>query len=256
MKFGRLEWRLSGALLPTLASVALLCALGCGGSQKASVVASPTPQATKELAAAGSVFGGKNDLEVLRSASPSSVAASPGTSSSPGRASAGAGVASASPQAPKADSTQTIESTTIKAPGDQPWTLDTQRIVYSQGSERARVGRLTWTLHDKEGNKRLVVRADGADLNVKTKGISFDGPVSAEGPDGEKITVRRLVWDNGKRRLLGSHGVKIVRSDSILTGDNLVASPDLKKVTVEGNVQVEFPDGLSVNDDNAEWEQY
>lgn len=52
--------------------------------------------------------------------------------------------------------------------------------------------------------------------------------------------VNRLVWDSARQKILGSHGVKVVRKGTVMTGESLVASPDLKQVEVSGNVHVSF----------------
>ncbi|MBQ7568770.1 LPS export ABC transporter periplasmic protein LptC [bacterium] len=136
----------------------------------------------------------------------------------------------------------TLSTTAITARGENPWSLEAQKVEYNEDTQRVRVKAIVWSLLDKNDKPRLTVRGRAADVNVETQNVVFDGPVDAEGAEGETMKVSHLVWDSAKQKILGSHGVRIVRKGTVMTGDNLVASPDLKQVEVSGNVRVTFTD--------------
>lgn len=135
---------------------------------------------------------------------------------------------------------QTLDSTSITARGENPWSLEAQKVEYNENTQRVRVKAIVWTLLDKSNKPRLTVRGRAADVNIETQNVAFDGPVEADGVNGETMKVNHLVWDSTKQKLLGSHGVRLVRGGTVMTGDNLVASPDFKQVEVSGNVRVTF----------------
>lgn len=146
-----------------------------------------------------------------------------------------------SPQSDSANAdVQTLDSTSITARGENPWSLEAQKVEYNESSQRVRVKAIVWKLLDKDNKPRLTVRGRAADVNIETQNVAFDGPVDADGADGETMKVNHLVWDSAKQKLLGSHGVRLVRNGTVMTGDNLVASPDFKQVEVSGNVRVTF----------------
>lgn len=147
---------------------------------------------------------------------------------------------------------QAAAGTSISAKGENPWNLTAERIQYDDTAKRARLGKLTWELYNKEGRKVLTVIGKGADINMETQGLSFDGPVTAVGPDGEKLTANRLIWDSSLRSIVGSKGVKIERGNSTMTGENLKASPDLKKIEVTGNVRVMFSEAPGLGNEGAD----
>ena len=142
---------------------------------------------------------------------------------------------------------QGVDSMSISAKGESPWSLKASRIEYDDSSKKARASSITWNLLDKDGKSLLQLRGDAAVVNVETQGLAFEGPVHAVGSKGEKIVCNKLVWDSKARKLRGSHGVKVVREGSTMTGQNMVASPDLKQVEVEGDVRVYFNSGLDSN---------
>lgn len=135
---------------------------------------------------------------------------------------------------------QTLENTAITARGENPWMLDAQKVEYDDSNKRVRVKSIVWTLLDKQNNPRLTVRGKAADVNVQSQNVVFDGPVEGSGSNGETLQVNRLVWDSQKQRIIGTHGVRVVRNGTVMTGDNLSASPDLKKLEVSGHVRVSF----------------
>lgn len=184
---------------PVLTAMLLAVAFGCGPAP--TPVASPSPLAT---------------------ASPSGTVAS----ASP--------AASASPSRPQ----PMLEKSTIQSRGENPWRLDAERIEYDDGRKTARVGTLTWTLLDKDGKSLVEVEGNGARVDLDAEKVSFEGPVVARGPRGEVLNVTDLVWDGKARKFIGTEGVKMEREGTVLTGLRLTASPDLKKLQVEGNVKV------------------
>ena len=153
---------------------------------------------------------------------------------------------SSAPAVSKVDD-QGVDSMSISAKGESPWNLKASRIEYDDSSKKARASSIVWNLLDKDGRTLLQLRGDAAVVNIETQGLAFEGPVHATGSKGEKIVCNKLVWDSKARKLRGSHGVKVVREGSTMTGQNMVASPDLKQVEVEGDVRVYFNSGLESN---------
>ncbi|HBM97614.1 TPA: LPS export ABC transporter periplasmic protein LptC, partial [bacterium UBP9_UBA11836] len=142
---------------------------------------------------------------------------------------------------------QGVDSISISAKGESPWNLKASRIDYDDVSKKARASSITWNLLDKEGRSLLQLQGDAAVVNTETQGLAFEGPVHAVGPKGEKIVCNKLIWDSKARKIRGSHGVKVVRKGSTMVGQNMVASPDLKHIEVEGDVRIYFNSGLESN---------
>lgn len=135
-----------------------------------------------------------------------------------------------------------LEGSSIQSRGDNPWRLEATRIQYDDDKKTARVGTLTWTLMDKQGKKLVEVEGDGARVDLEGQKVHFEGPVVARGARGEVLNVQDLVWDGKARQFLGSQGVRMVRGDSTLTGRRMKASPDLRRLEVEGDVRVTMPE--------------
>lgn len=171
-------------------------------------------------------------------------APTPGSSPSPmptPTATPTAAAASTTPASPSASPSRPqpmLEKSTIQSRGENPWRLDAERIEYDDGRKTARVGILTWTLLDKDGKTLVEVEGNGAHVDLEAEKVSFEGPVVARGPRGEVLNVTDLMWDGKARKFIGTEGVKMEREGTVLTGMRLTASPDLKKLQVEGNVKV------------------
>lgn len=74
-------------------------------------------------------------------------------------------------------------------------------------------------------------------MDVDSERVEFQGRVTATGPDGESLTVNRLVWDGKERQFFGDRGVRVERSGSVVEGERLIASPDLRHFEILGGVR-------------------
>ncbi|MGM9998235.1 MAG: LPS export ABC transporter periplasmic protein LptC [Candidatus Bruticola sp.] len=157
------------------------------------------------------------------------------------------GAAEAPEEAKVREDRQGVNTMSISAKGESPWSLEASRIVYDDSTKKARASSITWNLLDKDGKSSLELKGDAAVVNLETQGLAFEGPVHAVGPKGENIICTKLIWDSQTRKLRGSHGVKVIREGSVMTGDNMVASPDLKQIEVEGNVRIHFNSNSELN---------
>lgn len=147
-------------------------------------------------------------------------------------------VAEASPVASSTPRPVLQRSTITSRSGTVPWKLDAERVEYDDQDRTAKVGRLTWSLLDEQGQPTLQVEGRGADVDIENEKVVFDGPVEAIGPKGEVLDVTHLVWDGKLGKFFGSEGVKMTREATVVTGKRMVASPDLKRISVEGDVSV------------------
>lgn len=163
---------------------------------------------------------------------------SPGTTSSPTPSSSPALAAGASPGA--SPPTGSGGKTRIKAKKGPAWVLDAMKVVWNDPEHKARVEKVDWTLPEPGGGPGVRVQADGAWFKVEQNSIEFEGQVIATRvKNGDRLVVRRLIWDGKTRRFVGSGGVRWTRGPAELTGDHLKATDDLKHIELEGDVRAE-----------------
>jgi len=130
--------------------------------------------------------------------------------------------------------------TRIRAKKGPAWVLDAMKVVWNDPEHKARVEKVDWSLPSPGGGPGVRVQADGAWFKVEQNSIEFEGQVIAtKVSSGDRLVVRRLIWDGKQRRFEGSGGVRWTRGPAELTGDRLKASDDLKHIEMEGNVQAE-----------------
>lgn len=194
--------RLAGLLLisQVLLAVTVGCGSGSGGGGEATPVATPA-------------------------------AATPSTSSSPA-----AGIAS--PGTPSSPSTRSgLKSATLQSSRGLPWQLVAEQVEWNDPTRRARALKVEFTLWDAGRQKKTRVTASGADVDVDSERVEFQGRVTASGPEGESLTVNRLVWDGKERQFFGDRGVRVERAGSVVEGERLIASPDLRHFEILGGVR-------------------
>ncbi|GMU50907.1 MAG: hypothetical protein AMXMBFR33_00530 [Candidatus Xenobia bacterium] len=112
-----------------------------------------------------------------------------------------------------------------------------EEVEWSDPTRRARALKVEFTLWDKAKQKKTLVAASGADVDVDSERVEFQGRVTAIGPEGESLTVNRLVWDGKERQFLGDRGVRVERAGSVVEGERLIASPDLRHFEILGGVR-------------------
>ena len=122
------------------------------------------------------------------------------------------------------------------------WYMEASEVTYHQDKEQAEASVVLVKFFNPENAEVLTVSAKGAEVNLKDKSLKFRGEVEALSAKGEKLVAKKLRWDNEKKLLIGSGFVKITRKNGIMTAKNMKADPELKKVTLFGDVKVDYPE--------------
>ncbi|MCD4786426.1 MAG: LPS export ABC transporter periplasmic protein LptC [Candidatus Eremiobacteraeota bacterium] len=125
------------------------------------------------------------------------------------------------------------------------WELHAQEVTFDKGRGSARAKVVEVVFFNPEGDKVMTVTANGATVDMENKSLKFLGEVQASASTGEKLTVKKLSWDNKRKLLLGREYVRITRKKSVMTARNMSADPQLKKVTLSGDVRVDYKDSVN-----------
>ena len=165
-------------------------------------------------------------------------------SPAPAPVSATPSAASASPSATSSPTSQTtapehsgLKTATLQSSKGLPWELVADQVEWNDPTRRAKALKVQFTLWDKAKEKKTLVAAAGANVDVESERIEFQGRVTARGAEGEALTVNRLVWDGKQRKFFGDKGVRVERDGSVVEGERLVASPDLRHFEILGGVR-------------------
>ncbi len=130
-----------------------------------------------------------------------------------------------------------LKSATLQSSRGLPWQLVAEEVEWNDPTRRARALKVEFTLWDMGKQKKTLVAASGADVDVDSERVEFQGRVTAIGPEGESLTVNRLVWDGKERQFFGDRGVRVERAGSVVEGERLIASPDLRHFEIVGGVR-------------------
>jgi len=129
--------------------------------------------------------------------------------------------------------------------GLKDWELNAREVTFDKGKGYAEAKIVEVVFFNSKGEKVLTLTAKGAEVDMDSKSLKFRGEVHAEAESGEKLVVKKLSWDNKRKLLLGKEYVKITRKKSIMTARNMLADPQLKKVTLSGDVKVDYRDPVN-----------
>jgi LPS export ABC transporter protein LptC len=152
------------------------------------------------------------------------------------------GAASASPSpsgAPLTGRNNMFEGADKKT-GRKAWRLYSRSITFNGVEKRLNADNVECTFFGDKEEPVATVWSDGALMNTTNQNMQFLGPVRASSPKGETLHVKNLRYDGSRKKFFGQGDVKLTRGSSVLTGDRIIADPNLKIVTVTGNVQVEL----------------
>ena len=106
--------------------------------------------------------------------------------------------------------------------------------------------------HSKESlilaKKRMttaaLLTAPKGEVNTENKDLLAWGGVKVESEDGTTLTTERLLYSTKKQKITTESAIKIVRSDSILIGEGLEATPDLNEVKIFRHKASIYPKNL------------
>lgn len=156
---------------------------------------------------------------------PAPVSATPSPASSP------------SPTSQETPRQSGLKSATLQSSKGLPWQLVADQVEWNDPTRRATALKVEFTLWDKEKVNKTFVAAAGANVDVDAERVEFQGRVTARGSEGESLTVNRLVWDGKERKFFGDKGVRVERHGSVVEGERLIASPDLRHFEILGGVR-------------------
>ena len=132
--------------------------------------------------------------------------------------------------------------------GRTRWKLNARSVSLNDLDKKAQAKDVVCTFFDKAGVQVATLTAAGAQLNMQTMDLKFDGEVSMTSRRGEKLSVKVLRYDGAQKKFFGSDGVRMTRATSVLTGKNLIADLSMQRITVKGNVQA-FIHSLALDDE-------
>lgn len=126
------------------------------------------------------------------------------------------------------------------AQGNTTWVLHASSLTLRDSDKKASAKDVECTFFGKDKKPVATLVAAGALMDTKTMDLDFEGEVETTTPLGEKMTVKVLRYDGKKKKFLGHGGVRLTRATSVLTGDELIADPAMKIVTIKGNVRADI----------------
>lgn len=113
-------------------------------------------------------------------------------------------------------------------------------------SNRKSNSRSSLILAKKNQTATAVLSAPHGEVNTENKDLLAWGGVEVEAQDGTQLTSERLRYSTLTKKITTESAIRIVRSDSILIGEGLEASPDLSTVKIFHHEASIYPKKISV----------
>lgn len=123
--------------------------------------------------------------------------------------------------------------------GKTQWEISAETIEMDAAGGQAVLKTVTAKLYQSDGGI-ITMKAGKAAMDSNTHDIIMDTDVQVtdNSANAAKVFANQLKWSSAMRRIYGSGGVKIVRDDTIATGEFLESDEQMKKVKVWGNAHI------------------
>ena len=89
-------------------------------------------------------------------------------------------------------------------------------------------------------NREILLTSKTGSISSDNKNLRLEGDVRLSSSDGIRFTTNSLDWDGKDETLSTNDFIKLQREDVTITGNGLVANPDLKTVEIKDKVKVIF----------------
>ncbi len=123
--------------------------------------------------------------------------------------------------------------------GKIQWEISAETIEIDAATGQAVLKNITAKLY--QPNRSIItMKAGQASMDSNTRDIIMETNVQVtdSSAPNAKVTANQLKWSSSLRRIYGSGGVKVIRDDTIATGEFLESDEQMKKVKVWGNAHI------------------
>lgn len=123
--------------------------------------------------------------------------------------------------------------------GIKMWELDAESIETIENNKKVRFLNAKGVFYKRnETDDKVSLIAEEAVVDLETSNIQAKGNVKISTDDGIELLAPVADWDNANGKFVGSGGIKLIKEDTVITGDTIESSLDSDKVVVKGNARV------------------
>lgn len=127
--------------------------------------------------------------------------------------------------------------------GKKIWEISAESIELNQETKMASIKNIKAVFYQDNGGT-VELTSGQAVMNTETRDISLEGAVKASASDGATLTAEKLNYSAKDAMFYGTGGIKLLRGDTVITGDQLESDKNLEKVKVTGRALVQKKEGL------------
>ncbi|MDU2063720.1 MAG: LPS export ABC transporter periplasmic protein LptC [Sporomusaceae bacterium] len=121
--------------------------------------------------------------------------------------------------------------------GRRIWELTAEAIAVDPNTQNITLKKVQGAFYSADGKILKIVSQDGI-YDSKTKNIVLSGDVKGTSSDGGEFTAPRSEWQDQTKKFYASGGIRVVKDDTVLTGDEMESETLLKTVKVTGHAHM------------------
>lgn len=127
--------------------------------------------------------------------------------------------------------------------GKKIWEFSADAIEYDPATKQAGIKNIKAVFYQEDGGK-VELTADQAVMDSETKDLSMEGSIKALASNGAVLSVKKLSYRGQERRFFGDGDVKLVKDDTVISGDRIESDDKFEKIKVAGHALVQKREGL------------
>lgn len=121
----------------------------------------------------------------------------------------------------------------------RPWLMEAINVHYSNGQKKASLENVDWTLSDTKGQPVIRIKSKKATYDIASQKVEFAGGTEARRfQSHDLLRAERISWTAKTGELVASGGVRWARGQTVVTGNQAVATDTLDRIRVEGDVSL------------------
>jgi len=125
--------------------------------------------------------------------------------------------------------------------GVRQWVLESDEMQKFAGSDDVQLTTVRMDFY-RDGAHFSVLTSDSGSANLQTRDVHTWGNVVVITDDGRRLDTQELFFSNADQRITNAVFNRFTRTDDVMTGIGLEATPDLEYIELKEDVKAEVRD--------------
>lgn len=122
--------------------------------------------------------------------------------------------------------------------GQKKWEFTADSIVVDQETNNILLKNVRGVFYQADGSQ-VIMTAQSGNVDGKTRDAAVEGDVHIATASGAVMDAPRIAWQSATRRFVADRGVKVIKDDTVLTGDRMESDEQLELIKTIGHARVQ-----------------